>query len=97
MSELKGNPNRNARFVCHLALVMEGTLVHVVGTLEGTIAESASGTDGFGYDPIFIPNGYSQSLSEIGVDQKNNISHRALAVAQLMEEIKKQEIVFAKP
>jgi len=97
LGELKGQSNRNARFVCHIALAMEGTLVHVVGTLEGTIAETPRGPAGFGYDPLFIPKGYTQTLAEIGVEQKNKISHRALAVAQLMEEIKKQEIVLAKP
>jgi XTP/dITP diphosphohydrolase len=97
LTELKGNPNRNARFVCHIALVMEGTLLHVVGTMEGTIAEAPRGPGGFGYDPLFIPKGYTQTLAEIGVEQKNKISHRALAVAQLMEEIKRQEIVLAKP
>jgi XTP/dITP diphosphohydrolase len=84
--ELKNSTNRNARFVCHLSLVMEGNLVHVVGTLEGTIADAPRGPQGFGYDPLFIPKGY-----------KNKISHRAIAVAQLMEQIKLQEIVLAKP
>ncbi|MBU6154264.1 MAG: RdgB/HAM1 family non-canonical purine NTP pyrophosphatase [Bdellovibrionales bacterium] len=88
---------RTARFVCHLALVMEGKLVHVVGTLEGSIAREPQGTGGFGYDPIFIPKGQTQTLSELGNEIKNKISHRAQAVAHLMEEIKQQEIVLAKP
>jgi XTP/dITP diphosphohydrolase len=88
---------RGARFVCHLALVMEGKLVHVVGTLEGTIAREPAGEDGFGYDPIFIPRGQSRTLAELGSDIKNQISHRAQAVAHLMEEIKQQEIVLARP
>jgi XTP/dITP diphosphohydrolase len=95
--ELNGKSNRNARFVCHLALEQEGTLVHVVGILEGTIAESIRGPAGFGYDPLFIPNGYTQTLGEMGAEQKNKISHRALAVAQLVDAIKKQNIVLAKP
>ena len=97
LAELKGQTNRKARFVCHLSLVMEGTHVNVVGIMEGTIAEAARGPMGFGYDPVFIPDGYTQTLAELGTEQKNKISHRALAVAQLMEEIKKQEIVLAKP
>ena len=88
---------RNARFVCHLALVMEGKLIHVVGTLEGTIAMEAHGNGGFGYDPIFIPKGQTQTLAELGTQIKNQISHRATAVANLMEEMKLQEIVLAKP
>jgi XTP/dITP diphosphohydrolase len=95
--ELKNSTNRNARFVCHLSLVMEGNLVHVVGTLEGTIADAPRGPQGFGYDPLFIPKGYTQTLAELGSEQKNKISHRAIAVAQLMEQIKLQEIVLAKP
>jgi XTP/dITP diphosphohydrolase len=88
---------RTARFVCHLALVMEGKLVHVVGTLEGSIAREPRGEDGFGYDPVFIPKGQAKTLSELGPEIKNKISHRALAVGHLMEELKQQEIVLAKP
>jgi XTP/dITP diphosphohydrolase len=97
LSELKGKSNRNARFVCHLALVLEGTLLHVVGVMEGSIADSPRGTNGFGYDPLFIPKGYTQTLAELGPEQKNKISHRAVAVANLMEEIEQREIVLAKP
>jgi XTP/dITP diphosphohydrolase len=97
LTELKGNPNRNARFVCHLALVMEGALLHVEGILEGTIAEAPRGPAGFGYDPLFIPKGYTQTLAEMGAEEKNKISHRAVAVAHLIEAIQKQEILLAKP
>jgi non-canonical purine NTP pyrophosphatase (RdgB/HAM1 family) len=99
LEELKGVPleKRTARFVCHLAFVMEGVLIHTVGTLEGTIAIEPSGRDGFGYDPIFIPTGYQKSLSELGQDIKNKISHRARAVDALMQEIAGKEIVIAKP
>ncbi len=99
LTELKDVPfeKRTARFVCHLALVMEGTLVHVVGTLEGTIALELKGHQGFGYDPLFIPKSYDQTLAELGAEIKNKISHRALAVSSFMEEVKNQEIIFAKP
>ena len=99
IEELKDVPTekRTARFICHLALVMEGTLIHVVGTLEGTIATSAKGHLGFGYDPLFIPNGYTQTLSELGAEMKNKISHRALAVASFMDQVKAQEVIFARP
>jgi XTP/dITP diphosphohydrolase len=88
---------RDARFVCHLALVMEGKLIHAVGTLEGTIAREPAGEDGFGYDPIFVPKGQTRTLAELGSEIKNRISHRALAVANLMEELRQQEIVLARP
>jgi XTP/dITP diphosphohydrolase len=99
LEELKNVPveKRTARFVCHLAFVMEGVLIHTVGTLEGTIATEVHGTGGFGYDPVFIPNGYNKTLAELGVDVKNKISHRARAVQSLMEQITQKEIVIAKP
>lgn len=99
LQELSKTPieKRTARFVCHLALVMEGTLVHVVGTLDGTISLEPRGSFGFGYDPIFIPKGYTQTLGELGNEAKNKFSHRAIAVSHLMDEIKKQEIVLARP
>jgi len=99
LEALKGVPaeQRGARFVCHLALVMEGKLVHVVGTLEGSIASEPSGSDGFGYDPVFIPKGQTKTLAELGPAMKNKISHRAQAVNHLMEQLKLQEIVLAKP
>jgi len=99
LESMKNVPDaqRTARFVCHLALVMEGKLVHVVGTLEGSIAREAHGSGGFGYDPVFIPKGQTKTLAELGTQIKNQISHRAQAVAHLMDELKQQEIVLAKP
>ena len=88
---------RTARFVCHIALVMEGLQLTVSGTLEGEIATEPRGNLGFGYDPIFIPKGYTQTLAELGPEMKNKFSHRALAVTHLMNEIKAKEIVLAKP
>ncbi len=99
LEALKGVPaeKRGARFVCHLALVMEGKLVEVQGVLEGSIASEASGNGGFGYDPVFIPKGETRTLAELGPAVKNKISHRALAVLRLMDEIRAREIVLAKP
>jgi len=99
LTELKDVPTsqRTACFVCHLALVMEGTLFHASGVLEGSIAHEPRGVEGFGYDPIFIPRGSDKSLAELTPNQKNKISHRALAVDQLMQELIAKEIVFAKP
>lgn len=88
---------RTARFVCHLALVIEGVLVETRGVLEGTIAPEPRGHQGFGYDPLFIPQGYTQTLAELGPQKKNEISHRALAVQSLMSEIKARDIVLARP
>lgn len=99
LQELQGVPaeKRTARFVCHLGLVMEGTLVHTIGVLEGTISAEPRGTAGFGYDPIFIPTGSQKTLAELGPFEKNKISHRNRAFEALMEEIQSKKIVIAKP
>ena len=97
LEEMKGKEDRAAHFVCTLALVVEGILIHATGTLEGTIAEAPRGKQGFGYDPIFIPAGKSQTLAEMTATEKNDLSHRARAVHALMAQVKSHGIVFAKP
>jgi XTP/dITP diphosphohydrolase len=59
------------------------------GRIDGAIAYEPRGTAGFGYDPVFVPNGYSQSFAQLGADQKNKISHRALAVNKLIQYLQK--------
>jgi len=78
-------------------LVVEGLLVHSTGVLEGTIAETPRGTEGFGYDPIFIPKGSQKTLAEMSTTEKNSISHRALAAQNLMTQLQARGIVLAKP
>ena len=97
LKELKTAPQRRARFVCTLALVVEGVLIQATGTLEGTIAEAPRGQDGFGYDPVFIPQGQDKTLAEMSAEEKNRISHRAIAVHDLMKNIKSLGLVLAKP
>lgn len=74
---------RSARFRCVLALARAETVQTFDGLCEGRIAFEASGSGGFGYDPVFIPNGYAQSFAELGEDVKNSISHRARALEKL--------------
>ena len=97
--ELRGHQmaNRKAKFVTCLALVMEGILLHSTGILEGTIAEAPRGENGFGYDPIFIPQGSDRTLAEMTEEEKNAISHRARALQELMQKIKSKGIILAKP
>ncbi len=77
---------RMARFRCVLALAAPGTSVKLFeGICEGCILPAASGVKGFGYDPLFVPDGYSRSFAELGEDVKNKISHRARAVAELQK------------
>lgn len=99
LEEMKNVPvaQRTARFVCHLALVMEGSIFHAEGILEGSLAFEPKGVEGFGYDPIFIPKGMDKSLAELSPAQKNKISHRALAVEKLMSDLASKEIVIARP
>lgn len=81
LSSMKQVKNRSARFRCVLCLIdPEGYLTHYEGISIGTISANPSGTKGFGYDPVFIPEGYNKSFSELGETVKNKISHRAKAV-----------------
>ena len=85
LAELSGNDNRNARFKAVIALIENGNNHFFEGTIDGIIAQSKSGVGGFGYDPIFVPNGYSQTFAELDIAIKNQISHRAKAVKGLIE------------
>jgi XTP/dITP diphosphohydrolase len=79
-------PERKARFRCAIAVVdADGReLALVEGTCEGRIAAAPRGAHGFGYDPVFVPDGFTQTLAELGPETKNRISHRAQAAAKLV-------------
>jgi XTP/dITP diphosphohydrolase len=74
---------RAARFRCTLALVRRDSVEVFEGACEGTIISEARGTGGFGYDPVFVPNGYSETFAQLGEHIKNQISHRARALQKL--------------
>jgi len=79
--EMEGQIHRSARFLCTLVLAKHGVEKGVFrGAVEGRIAESPSGSGGFGYDPLFIPEGHSASLADLGAEIKSKLSHRAKAV-----------------
>lgn len=81
--------NRTARFVCVLAIAIPGEeTIYRTGYCEGIISFSALGTNGFGYDPIFIPKGYTKTMAEISFAEKSKISHRNNAIVQLREWLK---------
>ena len=83
IQELSGKEDRGARFLCTLVLVKDSEEKGIFrGTVEGRIAETASGSGGFGYDPLFIPEGYDISLAELGAEIKSQLSHRAKAVRE---------------
>ena len=94
LRKLGNNNNRKARFRTVIALLEtdgNGNRAEksFEGIVEGRIAHEKSGEEGFGYDPIFVPDGYDQSFAELGADIKNTISHRARAVKKLAEYFKK--------
>jgi XTP/dITP diphosphohydrolase len=85
LQELDGVSNRKARFVCFIALIYKGIQHTFEGYLQGEIATSLEGTNGFGYDPVFIPAGFDKTLAVLGMDVKNQISHRKQALGKLIE------------
>lgn len=88
LAELEGKPNRNARFKTIIALVLHGKEYLFEGIINGRISLDKRGDKGFGYDPIFIPNGYDKTFAEMTAAEKNNISHRAIAVQKLADFLK---------
>jgi non-canonical purine NTP pyrophosphatase (RdgB/HAM1 family) len=88
LRELQNISTRSARFVCSVAIVYGEKEIVYRGTCEGSIASKASGKDGFGYDPIFIPQVYPHlSMAELSMAEKNKISHRGNAFAHLVEKL----------
>lgn len=82
LKNLTGVVDRRANFTCAIALIApDGTEHTVEGKCFGTIAERPSGAAGFGYDPLFVPDGSAQSFAELSADEKNAISHRGRALA----------------
>lgn len=85
LSKMSNVKNRTARFRTVISLIINGVEHQFEGRVEGRIATEKHGTEGFGYDPIFIPEGYDKSFAELGEEVKNQISHRARAVKKLAE------------
>lgn len=88
LAELEGKDNRRAQFRTAICLIEGGEEHLFEGIVRGSIIEARRGTSGFGYDPVFIPEGYSQTFAEMGNEEKNRISHRARAVQQLAGYLK---------
>ena len=85
LRELKGQNNRQARFRTVIALIQGGVVHEFEGIVNGAIIPERRGGEGFGYDPIFQPDGYEQTFAEMGTEEKNHISHRARATQKLAE------------
>jgi XTP/dITP diphosphohydrolase len=83
IAEMRDQPVRTARFRCTLVLARDGVVAaDFTGVVEGTIAPAASGSGGFGYDPLFVPTGHDRTFAELGEAVKNTLSHRARALAK---------------
>lgn len=97
IDEMAGKSERTARFRCTMVLARNGVEVaHFSGTVEGQIIDEPRGAKGFGYDPLFIPAGYSATFSELGEEVKNSLSHRSRALAQVVEYLRCEGAEIAK-
>ena len=94
LKELDGIENRRAHFTCHMTLIAPDGRVALSceGRCEGSIVKSQRGVNGFGYDPIFVPNGYDCTIAELSEEEKNQISHRSIALNKVVSYILKNNI-----
>lgn len=91
LDELKDKTNRRARFVCVIAIAANGEVIETFeGEIKGTIIDAPRGSNGFGYDPIFQPDGYDCTFAELSREEKNRISHRANAYAKALEFVENE-------
>ena len=90
LQNLTGENNRNAQFRTVIALIINGEEKLFNGIVKGTISREKMGNAGFGYDPIFIPEGFSESFAQMTSDMKNSISHRYRATEELSNYLKQQ-------
>lgn len=91
LKAMEGIENRKARFRTVIALNINGEQYFFEGIVNGKILTEEHGTGGFGYDPIFQPDGFEESFSEMGLEEKNKISHRGRATAKLVDFLKNHE------
>lgn len=92
LANLEHKSNRNARFRTIIVLLQPNAQpIYFEGRVDGQIAKEKHGSEGFGYDPIFVPEGYDKSFAELGEEIKNTISHRARAVVKLSEYLKENK------
>jgi XTP/dITP diphosphohydrolase len=89
LRELHGVENRKARFRTVISLLIDGIIMHFEGIVEGRILLERRGEEGFGYDPVFLPDGYDRTFAEMDLELKNSISHRGRATRKLMEYLSK--------
>lgn len=89
LENMEGKTNRNARFETVICLIRDGKEQYFEGRCDGCILTERYGRGGFGYDPIFMPNGYGESFAELSMEEKNKISHRGKATDKLIKYLLK--------
>ncbi|MBK5284769.1 MAG: RdgB/HAM1 family non-canonical purine NTP pyrophosphatase [Bacteroidia bacterium] len=89
---LKDKENRKASFKTIICLIENGNEKYFDGTIKGTISHSPRGTKGFGYDAVFIPDGFEKTFAELTAEEKNSLSHRAIAVERMKEYLSQQQV-----
>ena len=92
LSELEDKSNRKANFKTVIALNLNGKQNLFTGIINGKIIEEKIGTNGFGYDPIFVTDGYEKTFAELTMEEKSSISHRGIAVKELILFLQKQNL-----
>ena len=92
LSELKDKSNRKANFKTVIALNLNGKQNLFTGIINGKIIKEKMGTNGFGYDPIFVADGYEKTFAELSMEEKSTISHRGIAVKELILFLQKQSL-----
>ena len=93
LTKLKNKSNRNSRFKTIISLIIDGKSVNFEGVVEGKITEEKRGSNGFGYDPIFQPNGYASTFGEMSLKEKNKISHRSIAINKMVKYLKENNLL----
>ena len=88
LQNLKGETDRSAQFVTYIALIIKGEIRTFEGVCKGTILTQMQGNEGFGYDPIFQPEGFEETFAQMTSEQKNAVSHRGKATRKLIEYLK---------
>lgn len=93
LAQMEGIPDRSARFRTVIAFIdQDGTSYTFEGICEGTIRERPAGSGGFGYDPVFEPQGYDKTFAELPMEEKNRVSHRALALRKFIDFLQNSDI-----
>jgi len=92
LQKMEGRENRKARFRTVISLIRDRRKFLFEGIISGTLRERPAGTNGFGYDPVFQPDGYTQTFAEMSLEEKNKISHRAIAMQKLIDFLREEVV-----